>query len=586
MSRNDNKHISYHQSYKLPTLTPKNNEKKIIINTSQKSRQVTQRKKTFNLLGHEVVPLDEKRICGLIGQNLSKYANSTVIYYRQIINNIFSQKSSLHCYYNEMLLEIEDEELLNKFYPRKKSVDKLKFIGIIFKNFLKYYPSYIGMEMKIYLLMNKLLMEKQLLINKIDDNMKKIDDIKNNSYIHSFLNDNDLKDDVRVKKNVKIHCIEDNNDKEESEDSKFCKELQKIVSKIDNAKKDKDDNEINNNKPKENIKKKEKKKTELIFKKRNSKKRFTSAISKTQENEMEKILRRIRLNNQLLKLKKNKYENEEDKKDNNSKENEKKLINGLKLINENEDLNINDNDNENELIEHKNDFLFLPKQKFKSTSTFLRNNRRKKRNFEEAEKVFNDILSNPVKSIIHFKEIKEKLNKTNDKKKIHSFIGEKKKFKIQNMKMPYILSPNQINKNQKIMIISDNSLMKYSPQIVNKRTNKVKKNFSDIERDSKNSHTYYYSSLMNCDEYEHIKNNIPNNFLFKSVDSVDTNFSNSTSNKLYSPVYNRNYSNKTFGNFNTYKKDIIKKKGRFVNINNGKKKYVHNVELLSLIKIE
>ena len=91
---------------------------------------------------------------------------------------------------------------------------------------------------------------------------------------------------------------------------------------------------------------------------------------------------------------------------------------------------------------------------------------------------------------------------------------------------------------------------------------------------------------MNCDEYEHIKNNIPNNFLFKSVDSVDTNFSNSTSNKLYSPVYNRNFSSKTFGNFNAYKKEINKKKGRFNNKSNYKKNDIHNVELLSLIKVE
>ena len=267
MTRNENKHISYHQSFKLPTLTPKNNEKKIIAYTSHKSRPVTQRKKTFNLLGHEVVPFDKNKIYALIGQNLSKYANSTIIYYKQIINNIFSKKSTLHCYYNEMLLEIEDEELLNKFYPRKKSVDKLKFIGIILKNFLKFYPSYIGIGFKMYFLMNKYLMEKQQLINKLDYNMRKKDNNNNNSYIYSFLNDYELKEDVNVKKKVKINCLDDNNDKEESEDSKFCKELQKIVSNIDNAKKEKDENEINNNKPIEKIKVKEKKKLNINLKK-------------------------------------------------------------------------------------------------------------------------------------------------------------------------------------------------------------------------------------------------------------------------------------------------------------------------------
>ena len=131
--------------------------------------------------------------------------------------------------------------------------------------------------------------------------------------------------------------------------------------------------------------------------------------------------------------------------------------------------------------------------------------------------------------------------------------------------MPNILSPSQIKKNKKIMILSDISLIKNSPQIFNKRRNKIKNNFYDNEKDSKNSHTYYYSSLMNYEENEHTKNNIPSNFIFKSVDSVDTNFSNSTSNKLYSPVYNRNFSSKTFGNFNAYKKEINKKKGRFNN---------------------
>ena len=130
MERSEKRLISSRKKIKNPTLSSKNSENKK-SNSSNKNNNGNQGKIIVNLLGHSIIPFDKKKIYNLIKTNLLKYSNSTEIYYKQMVNNILIKKSTIHCFYSEMLLNIENEEILNKFYPRKKSVDKLKFIGII-----------------------------------------------------------------------------------------------------------------------------------------------------------------------------------------------------------------------------------------------------------------------------------------------------------------------------------------------------------------------------------------------------------------------------------------------------------------------
>ncbi len=297
MERSEKRLISSRKKIKNPTLTSKNSENKK-SNSSNKNNNGNQGKIIVNLLGHSIIPFDKKKIYNLIKTNLLKYSNSTEIYYKQMVNNILIKKSTIHCFYSEMLLNIENEEILNKFYPRKKSVDKLKFLGIINNNFLKLFPSYIGTGNEIYNLMLNNLIQKQELIDKIEDNIKKkYNEKKDKSIGFSFIGIElkDLKEDNNLKKKIKINCLNEN-DIVYSEEEKFCKELQKIIFKINNAK-----NKIGTIKGAQKLNEKiindmiEYKEKKIQFKlKRNSQKGLTAKLHKTQENEIEKILERIK----------------------------------------------------------------------------------------------------------------------------------------------------------------------------------------------------------------------------------------------------------------------------------------------------
>ena len=560
MERSEKRLISSRKKMKNPTLTSKNSENKK-SNSSNKNNNGNQGKIIVNLLGHSIIPFDKKKIYNLIKTNLLKYSNSTEIYYKQMVNNILIKKSTIHCFYSEMLLNIENEEILNKFYPRKKSVDKLKFLGIINNNFLKPFPSYIGTGNEIYNLMLNNLIQKQELIDKIEDNIKKKYNEKNDKSIgFSFIGIElkDLKEDNNLKKKIKINCLNEN-DIVYSEEEKFCKELQKIIFKINNAKNKigtiKGDQKLNEKIINDMIEYKEKK---IQFKlKRNSQKGLTAKLHKTQENEMEKILERIKLNNQILDNENKKSSKEKNKKNSNS--------------HNNNNLNLSENNNNNK----RNSLLILPKKKFKKTITFLYDSRKKKRNIEEAEKVFDDILLNPVKSLIHYKEIKEKLNNIylkNHKKNNFSMNLINTKNQIPNLKKPF--SP-KLKKNKNNIFLTDNFQIKNSSNYFYRNRN----NTSENDKLSKNSNFYYHSSHINNEDNEKNKNNLTNNFIFKSVDSLETNFSNSMSNRMFSNSF------KTFGNYNKYINDISKRTNNRNQVQFTYSNYVHNVELLSLIKI-
>ena len=291
--------------------------------------------------------------------------------------------------------------------------------------------------------------------------------------------------------------------------------------------------------------------------KRNSQKGLTAKLHKTQENEMEKILERIKLNNQILDNENKKSSKEKNKKNSNS--------------HNNNNLNLSENNNNNK----RNSLLILPKKKFKKTITFLYDSRKKKRNIEEAEKVFDDILLNPVKSLIHYKEIKEKLNNIylkNHKKNNFSMNLINTKNQIPNLKKPF--SP-KLKKNKNNIFLTDNFQIKNSSNYFYRNRN----NTSENDKLSKNSNFYYHSSHINNEDNEKNKNNLTNNFIFKSVDSLETNFSNSMSNRMFSNSF------KTFGNYNKYINDISKRTNNRNQVQFTYSNYVHNVELLSLIKI-
>ena len=598
MERLNKKNITHRIGSKIGSLiSPKNREHKKITfkNRFATIRQGSQRKKTVNILGYEVIPFDKNKIFALIKTNLLKYSNSTENYYKQIVNNILIKKSRIHCFYSEMLLNIEDEEILNKFYPKVKSFDKLKFLGIINKNFLRLFPSYIGTGNEIYNIMLNNLNKKQELINKIEDNIKKQYSENNNKSIgFSFIGIDlkDIKDESRFKRKIKINCL---NEIVDSEEEIFYKELQKLVLNLNNVIKNNKtinvDKKYDKNINDKEISKEKKNKFKI---RRNSLKRFTSMVHKTHENEMEKILRRIRLSRQILKQKhqeiKEKKNNSKDyiKKNNNNNNNNLNInhnnINNNSTINNNI-INNNNNNQLNLYVESsedeennnskRNSILSIPKEKFKRTSSFLYYSRRKKRNMEEAEKVFNDILSNPIKSIIHFSEIKEQLNNNKNKNHKKNNFSEnllKPKNQIQNLKMPNIYNCKTRNN----AFLSDNFQMKSSPNYF------IKKNLiSDNEKSSKKSNLYYY----NYEDYEQNKNNVTNNF--KSVESLDTNFSNIMTNKILINSHRKHLSEslKNCGNYNKYKNDISHRKINRNKFQNTQNNYIHNIQFLSYIKI-
>ena len=111
----------------------------------------------------------------IVKNSLIKYSyNLNIAYNKFVISNIFNKNSSFHAKYKEMLLLIDESEFIYEYYDLKTSFQKINIFGIISKSLDRFFPSYLGSGFDIYLFMNRYLLKKQNLINKIEkeENLK------------------------------------------------------------------------------------------------------------------------------------------------------------------------------------------------------------------------------------------------------------------------------------------------------------------------------------------------------------------------------------------------------------------------------
>ena len=187
-------------------------------------------------------PLNTKRIIKIIYKNLFNYnKNLNENYDIMIINNLLKKNTLINTIYNELLLNIDECEFVEREFNLIESKNKIKFLGIINNYFVKIYPNYLKFPENYLNLINNYLIKKQKLIkyfdNKIlNENKKKKNknEISNYSFIKnlsiSSLNEgkfNDESDDFFVlNKNNK------NNEFEKQEEKSF-QNIQKLIKIID-----------------------------------------------------------------------------------------------------------------------------------------------------------------------------------------------------------------------------------------------------------------------------------------------------------------------------------------------------------------
>ena len=97
----------------------------------------------------------------------AKYFDSTRNYNRMIINNILSNEISLiKERYTEMLYEIEMNDLLMKYIPRKDVYIFLKYLVVVYDKFNIIYPNYIK-DIKVYNFMSNYIIRKLMILSII-----------------------------------------------------------------------------------------------------------------------------------------------------------------------------------------------------------------------------------------------------------------------------------------------------------------------------------------------------------------------------------------------------------------------------------
>lgn len=102
----------------------------------------------------------------------AKYFDSTRNYNRMIINNILSNEISLiKERYTEMLYEIEMNDLLMKYIPRKDVYIFLKYLVVVYDKFNIIYPNYIK-DINVYNFMSNYIIRKQRIFDLIKENNK------------------------------------------------------------------------------------------------------------------------------------------------------------------------------------------------------------------------------------------------------------------------------------------------------------------------------------------------------------------------------------------------------------------------------
>ena len=117
--------------------------------------------------------ISNKKIIHIMYTNLYKYSKNTNFNFSiMIINNIL-YKSTIHNKYEELLINIDQTDFINKFYNLYYCHEKIKNIGLFFHISKKIYPNYLQLDNYNFYFMNRYLILKQKLLNKIDFEKKK-----------------------------------------------------------------------------------------------------------------------------------------------------------------------------------------------------------------------------------------------------------------------------------------------------------------------------------------------------------------------------------------------------------------------------
>ena len=157
-------------------------------------------------------PLTTKRIVKIIYKNLYNYnKNLTERYDIMIINNLLRKKTLINNIYNELLLNIDECDFIEKEFNLIESKNKIKFLGIINNHLVKFYPNYLKFPENYLNLIIKYLNKKQKLIkffeNKKIENKKNKNNNENSNY--SFI------------KNLSISSLKDGNYNNNNESDDF-----------------------------------------------------------------------------------------------------------------------------------------------------------------------------------------------------------------------------------------------------------------------------------------------------------------------------------------------------------------------------
>ena len=443
----------------------------------------------------------------IVKNSLIKYSyNLNIAYNKFVISNIFNKNSSFHAKYKEMLLLIDESEFIYEYYDLKTSFQKINIFGIISKSLDRFFPSYLGSGFDIYLFMNRYLLKKQNLINKIEKeenlnfNKLKRTERKLNSNNNLLQNFNLINNDESK--------ISESYDEKKTKDMKNKDSTNEIIKLIHKIKVTEKKNKLGKeeNKEDESIKKQKTNQKQLKFSNpilsnyyekemndneniplsdnnRNNKRLLSSYIRGIQKKKIERFNSQISLSKNELKQVNEFYKIPIEKKKISSLitfVNQRKTI-----IDDNYTININNKSHSflNNKTKNKN---------FKKINEFISNSK-KLDTYSEVNKIINDCINNPFKVAEEYKEYQNKKNKKKNISSARSRNFSLYKMQIHNMKSNSNLFLSYDGFSQEIPA-TPKFIKSKKPKI-----NNLKYNHENIGKQ------YYYNSLFNSDGFQKLE---------------------------------------------------------------------------------
>ena len=443
----------------------------------------------------------------IVKNSLIKYSyNLNIAYNKFVISNIFNKNSSFHAKYKEMLLLIDESEFIYEYYDLKTSFQKINIFGIISKSLDRFFPSYLGSGFDIYLFMNRYLLKKQNLINKIEkeENLKfnklKRTERKLNSNNNLLQNFNLINNDESK--------ISESYDEKKTKDMKNKDSTNEIIKLIHKIKVTEKKNKLGKeeNKEDESIKKQNTKQKQLKFSNpilsnyyekemndneniplsdnnRNNKRLLSSYIRGIQKKKIERFNSQISLSKNELKQVNEFYKIPIEK---------KKISSLITFVNQRKTI-IDDNYTIN--INNKSHSFLNNKTKnkhFKKINEFISNSK-KLDTYSEVNKIINDCINNPFKVAEEYKEYQNKKNKKKNISSARSRNFSLYKMQIHNMKSNSNLFLSYDGFSQEIPA-TPKFIKSKKPKI-----NNLKYNHENIGKQ------YYYNSLFNSDGFQKLE---------------------------------------------------------------------------------